>query len=662
MSQQIQITGGAKVRDLQDVIIGSSGVLSSLAFDVANGVPKLDSNGKILVSQLPNSVMEYKGTWDAATNTPTLANGTGNQGDVYLCNVAGTVDFGAGAIAFVVSDQAIYSGSIWQKASGSNGTVTSVAITESGDSLNITGSPITTSGTINIGFNGTNLQYVNGAGNLTTFPILTGFVPYTGATANVDLGGFNITAGGITAGGTSSFVAATLTSNLWLKNTGSYDFIISNNTSLTTNVVKAYYTTNDELRFYAKNTAGASVVPKIMVGDGATFTQLQSTITLTTTGTSGAATLVGATLNIPQYQAAGTYVTSVTASAPLSSSGSTNPNITITQVSSTVDGYLSFSDYNVFSGKISGSGTAGYITRYTGSGSTIGNSGLYDDGTTVSLISRALSGSSASFGSSVTATSFVKTSGTSSQYLMADGSVSTLTNPVTGTGTTNYLPKFTGTSTIGNSQVSDDGTNVTISSTDLNSLFVTNPTTSGATTGSGIGFKAYNGTSVAQSAGIFLTANSWSYGTYSANQLSIGADGTGGIALRTANSASIAFFTGGASAGVSTQKMILNSSGNLGLGVTPSAWRSTERALQIGATTSVTDISNFAVFRNNNYVNSSGQEIYITTNGASALVLAPTSEYRFLQAAAGTAGNIISFTQAMTLTAAGNLGIGTEFT
>jgi hypothetical protein len=183
MSQQIQITGGAKVRDLQDVIIGSSGVLSSLAFDVANGVPKLDSNGKILVSQLPNSVMEYKGTWDAATNTPTLANGTGNQGDVYLCNVAGTVDFGAGAIAFVVSDQAIYSGSIWQKASGSNGTVTSVAITESGDSLNITGSPITTSGTINIGFNGTNLQYVNGAGNLTTFPILTGFVPYTGATA-----------------------------------------------------------------------------------------------------------------------------------------------------------------------------------------------------------------------------------------------------------------------------------------------------------------------------------------------------------------------------------------------------------------------------------------------------------------------------------------------
>jgi hypothetical protein len=40
-----------------------------------------------------------------------------------------------------------------------------------------------------------------------------------------------------------------------------------------------------------------------------------------------------------------------------------------------------------------------------------------------------------------------------------------LTNPVTGTGTTNYLPKFTGASTIGNSQVFDDGTNVLVNTT-----------------------------------------------------------------------------------------------------------------------------------------------------------------------------------------------------
>jgi hypothetical protein len=191
----------------------------------------------------------------------------------------------------------------------------------------------------------------------------------------------------------------------------------------------------------------ANISNNILTDSGVPTSSLQPTITLTTTGTSGASTLVGATLNIPQYQAAGTYVTSVTASAPLSSSGSTNPNITITQVSSTVDGYLSFSDYNVFSGKISGSGTAGYITRYTGSGSTIGNSGLYDDGTTVSLISRTLSGSSASFGSSVTATSFVKTGGTSAQFLKADGSVDSSTYLTTSSAASTYLTTSSAAST-----------------------------------------------------------------------------------------------------------------------------------------------------------------------------------------------------------------------
>jgi hypothetical protein len=193
MSNQIVISSGAKVRSLEGVLTGTAGIVNALGINVANGIPQLDSNAKILVSQLPNSVMEYKGTWNAATNTPTLVNGTGNQGDVYLCNVAGTVNFGAGPISFNVGDQVIYSGTIWQRASGATGTVTSVAITETGDALTITGSPITTSGTINIGFAGTTGQYVNGAGGLTTFPSLTGFVPYTGATANVDLGSYDLT-------------------------------------------------------------------------------------------------------------------------------------------------------------------------------------------------------------------------------------------------------------------------------------------------------------------------------------------------------------------------------------------------------------------------------------------------------------------------------------
>ena len=54
------------------------------------------------------------------------------------------------------------------------GTVTSVGVTETGDALTITGSPITSSGTINIGFAGAASQYVRGDGALADFPTSAG--------------------------------------------------------------------------------------------------------------------------------------------------------------------------------------------------------------------------------------------------------------------------------------------------------------------------------------------------------------------------------------------------------------------------------------------------------------------------------------------------------
>ena len=52
------------------------------------------------------------------------------------------------------------------------GTVTSVGITESSAALSITGSPVSTSGNINIGFAGSPTQYVAGDGSLVTFPTI----------------------------------------------------------------------------------------------------------------------------------------------------------------------------------------------------------------------------------------------------------------------------------------------------------------------------------------------------------------------------------------------------------------------------------------------------------------------------------------------------------
>ena len=81
---------------------------------VAGGVATLDENGRVPYSQLPESAMEFKGEWDASTNTPTLTDGTGTNGDFYICSAGGTVNFGTVAeprlVTFVVNDRVIYEG------------------------------------------------------------------------------------------------------------------------------------------------------------------------------------------------------------------------------------------------------------------------------------------------------------------------------------------------------------------------------------------------------------------------------------------------------------------------------------------------------------------------------------------------------------------------
>ena len=56
----------------------------------------------------------YKGTWDAATNTPTLTSSVGNKGDYYVVNVAGTTNLN-GITDWQVNDIAVFNGAAWEK-------------------------------------------------------------------------------------------------------------------------------------------------------------------------------------------------------------------------------------------------------------------------------------------------------------------------------------------------------------------------------------------------------------------------------------------------------------------------------------------------------------------------------------------------------------------
>jgi hypothetical protein len=66
----------------------------------------------------------YDGTWNASTNTPTLASGVGNSGHYYIVSVAGTTNLD-GITDWQPGDWAIFSGTVWQKIDQSN-LVTSV--------------------------------------------------------------------------------------------------------------------------------------------------------------------------------------------------------------------------------------------------------------------------------------------------------------------------------------------------------------------------------------------------------------------------------------------------------------------------------------------------------------------------------------------------------
>lgn len=103
---------GIKFRD--DSLQTTAGIPNSY-LGTANGVATLDGSGKVPTSQLPAGAVVYKGSWNAATNTPTLANGVGSAGDEYSVSDAGTVNFGAGPITFAAGDFVIYSGTVWQK-------------------------------------------------------------------------------------------------------------------------------------------------------------------------------------------------------------------------------------------------------------------------------------------------------------------------------------------------------------------------------------------------------------------------------------------------------------------------------------------------------------------------------------------------------------------
>jgi len=276
--------------------------------------------------------------------------------------------------------------------------------------------------------------------------------------------------------------------------------------------------------------------------------------------------------------------------------------------------------------------------------------------------------------------------GTSVSMNVGSGKTLTLGGNLTGSGTINSVTIGQSLAAAGSFTTLSASSNVTFSGAVVLSSTLTangNTTLGDATTdtitltanptlsaGTANGVLYLNGSKVATS-GSALTFN----GTVLYTNGKIGVGETSPSALVEARNTSIVrmdadasavYFGSGNNYPVSfkvndTERMRLDSSGNLGLGVTPSAWASTYRAYQVGQAGSLFGLTNdqdrVGVSSNAYFDTTDSRWEYIGT-GYAMRYDQNAGEHQWYTAASGTINTAITFTQAMTLDASGKLGIG----
>lgn len=94
---------------------GDLGTAAYLDAGSALGVATLDAGGKVPTSQIPQmGDLNYQGTWNATTNTPTLTSSAGTKGFYYVVSVAGSTNLN-GITDWKVGDWAVFNGFVWEK-------------------------------------------------------------------------------------------------------------------------------------------------------------------------------------------------------------------------------------------------------------------------------------------------------------------------------------------------------------------------------------------------------------------------------------------------------------------------------------------------------------------------------------------------------------------
>jgi len=120
--------------------------LASLQTQIDNLIPSQTGNsGKFLTTNGTSTSwasvaggLSYQGTWNATTNTPTLASSTGTNGYYYIVSTAGSTNLN-GITDWQVGDWLVFNGSVWQKIDQSE-VLQSITSTDGSVTVTTTGS------------------------------------------------------------------------------------------------------------------------------------------------------------------------------------------------------------------------------------------------------------------------------------------------------------------------------------------------------------------------------------------------------------------------------------------------------------------------------------------------------------------------------------------
>jgi len=375
----------------------STGAVTATGLKITTGA----SNGYVLKSDAAGNATwqattsSYKGMWDASTNTPVIANGTGSVGDYYIVSAGGTQ---LGGTVFTQGGQAIYNGTIWQSISAvetdpivkainglvkSNGTTISAAVAGT-DYLSPTmtanhllGSGLSGTSATQITL-GTNLSFTGNTLNATGGGVTS--VSGSGGTTGLTLSGGPITTSGtltlggtlaITNGGTGATTSAVALTNLGAAGLTSPAFT---GTPTAPTAVLGTNTTQLATTAFVLANSGNGTVTSVAANGGTTGLTFTGS-PITTTGTLA----LGGTLAIAN---GGTGAT--TAAAALTAIGAQPIDPELTALSGATNGMLA----------ITGAGTAASRTITGTAPITVANGDGVAGNPTISLANTAVTAGS----------------------------------------------------------------------------------------------------------------------------------------------------------------------------------------------------------------------------------------------------------------------------